>query len=65
MVRRFGKTHEMIAAIHGLLGILAEAFGLYIVALAGTNKIPEKWRLRRWKLWMRIEFATWWVVLTD
>jgi uncharacterized membrane protein YozB (DUF420 family) len=63
IVRHFGKTHVMIAATHGLLGILAEAFGLYMVVMAGTNKIPEKWRLRRWKVWMRIEFAAWWVVL--
>jgi len=52
-----------VAIAHGALGILAEAFGLYILLVAGTNILPRSWRFRRWKLWMRIELALWWVVL--
>jgi uncharacterized membrane protein YozB (DUF420 family) len=52
-----------IATIHGSLGILAELLGLYIVLAAGTNLLPGRLRFKRWKLWMRIELALWWLVL--
>jgi hypothetical protein len=44
------------------LGTLAEALGLYVLLVAGTNILPRSWRFQRWKLWMRIELALWWVV---
>ena len=59
----FGKRYYAIAAIHGLLGAVAELFGLYILLVAGTDILPRSWRLQRWKLWMRIELALWWLVL--
>jgi uncharacterized membrane protein YozB (DUF420 family) len=43
--------------------VLAEILGLYIVLVAGTKILPETWRFKRWKLWMRIELTLWWVVL--
>jgi uncharacterized membrane protein YozB (DUF420 family) len=61
--RHFGKPHYAIAMAHGVLGALAEVLGLYILLVAGTNFIPHSWRFQRWKLWMRIELALWWVVL--
>ena len=57
------KRSYAIAAAHGVLGALAEVFGLYILLVAGTNILPHSWRFQRWKLWMRIELALWWVVL--
>jgi uncharacterized membrane protein YozB (DUF420 family) len=48
---------------HGVLGAVAEVLGLYILLVAGTNILPLSWRFQRWKLWMRIELALWWVVL--
>jgi uncharacterized membrane protein YozB (DUF420 family) len=61
--RHFGKRYYAIATAHGLLGALAEVLGLYILLVAGTNLLPHRWRFQRWKLWMRIELALWWVVL--
>jgi uncharacterized membrane protein YozB (DUF420 family) len=61
--RHFAKLHYAIAAAHGALGALAEILGLYILLVAGTNILPHSWRFRRWKMWMRIELALWWVVL--
>ena len=61
--KRFGKRFYAVATIHGVLGALAEILGLYIVLVAGTKILPETWRFKRWKLWMRIELALWWIVL--
>jgi uncharacterized membrane protein YozB (DUF420 family) len=59
----FRKRYYVIATIHGVFGAVAEALGLYILVVAGTNFLPQSWRFRRWKLWMRIELALWLVVL--
>ena len=61
--KRLGKRFYAVATIHGALGVLAEIFGLYIVLVAGTKILPETWRLKRWKRWMRVELALWWFVL--
>jgi uncharacterized membrane protein YozB (DUF420 family) len=61
--RHFGKRYYAVATAHGVLGALAEVLGLYILLVAGTNMLPATWRFQRWKLWMRIELALWWVVL--
>jgi uncharacterized membrane protein YozB (DUF420 family) len=61
--KRLGKRFYAVATIHGVLGALAEIIGLYIVLVAGTKILPETWRLKRWKLWMRVELALWWFVL--
>jgi uncharacterized membrane protein YozB (DUF420 family) len=59
----FGRRHYAIAIAHGILGVAAELFGLYILLVAGTEILPQAWRIQRWKLWMRIELALWWAVL--
>lgn len=61
---RLNKTHFAIATMHGVLGAAAEVFGLYIVLVAGTKILPQSWKIRRWKLWMRVELVLWWIVLT-
>jgi uncharacterized membrane protein YozB (DUF420 family) len=60
---RLSRQSVAIPAIHGLLGVVAEVLGLYIVLAAGTNVLPRAWRFTRWKLWMRIEMVLWGVVL--
>jgi uncharacterized membrane protein YozB (DUF420 family) len=60
---RLSRQSVAIPAIHGLLGVVAEVLGLYIVLAAGTNVLPRAWRFTRWKLWMRIEMALWSLVL--
>jgi uncharacterized membrane protein YozB (DUF420 family) len=61
--KHFAKRYYAIAAMHGVLGAVAELLGLYILLVAGTNILPPAWRFRRWKLWMRVELALWWIVL--
>jgi uncharacterized membrane protein YozB (DUF420 family) len=61
--KHFGKRYYAIATVHGVLGVVAEFLGLYILLVVGTNILPESWRFRRWKLWMRIELALWLIVL--
>lgn len=62
---RLGRRYYAVATIHGALGAAAELFGLYILLVAGTEVLPARWRFRRWKLWMRVELAMWWVVLVS
>jgi len=61
--KRLGNRFYTVATIHGILGVLAEVLGLYVVLVAGTKILPKTWRFRRWKLWMRIELGLWWLVL--
>lgn len=57
------KQYYFVATVHGALGAAAELLGLYILLVAGTNILPEAWRFRRWKLWMRFELGLWMAVL--
>ena len=57
------KRYYAVAAVHGVLGAATELLGLYILLVAGTNVLPQTWRFRRWKLWMRVELALWMAVL--
>ena len=45
--KRLGKRFYAVATIHGVLGVLAEILGLYIVLVAGTRILPETWRFKR------------------
>jgi len=61
--RRIAKPYYALATAHGALGGIAELGGLYILLAAGTKWLPEKIRLRRYKLWMRSVLILWWLVL--
>jgi uncharacterized membrane protein YozB (DUF420 family) len=60
---RLNRAHFAIATAHGALGVLAEIFGLYIALVAGTQLVPQLWRIERLKLWMRVELVLWWIAL--
>ncbi len=45
------------------LGTCAELLTLYILLAAGTRLLPQRFRLIRYKLWMRLALALWWLVL--
>jgi uncharacterized membrane protein YozB (DUF420 family) len=60
---RLTRMHYALATLHGAIGAVAELLGIYIALVAGTNVVPRTWRFKRWKLWMRIELALWWIVL--
>jgi uncharacterized membrane protein YozB (DUF420 family) len=52
-----------VATAHGIIGAIAELFGLYIALAVGTNLLPLRLRISRWKVWMRLELVLWWVVI--
>jgi uncharacterized membrane protein YozB (DUF420 family) len=52
-----------VATAHGIFGAIAELLGLYIVLAVGTDILPRRLRISRWKLWMRIELVLWWLVI--
>ena len=60
---RIGKPYYALAAMHAALGGVAEFGGLYILLAAGTTLLPEKYRIRRYKFWMRGVLILWWIVL--
>ena len=57
------EVHYAIAAIHGVLGTVAELLALYVVAVAGTNILPRRLRFSRYNRWMRLALALWWIEL--
>jgi uncharacterized membrane protein YozB (DUF420 family) len=60
---KIGKPYYALATTHAALGSIAELGGLYILVAAGTNLLPERMRIRRYKLWMRSVLLIWWIVL--
>lgn len=57
------EPYYLLPTVALALGAAAEALGVYILLVAGTNWIPERWRFRRYKLWMRTELGLWWAVV--
>jgi uncharacterized membrane protein YozB (DUF420 family) len=51
-----------VVSAHGVLGASTELFGLYLL-LVGTQVLPLSLRVRRLKLWMRVELGLWWIVI--
>jgi len=60
---KLGKHYYALATMHAVLGTVGEIAGLYIVLAAGTNLLPQRLRMTRYKFWMRGVLALWWVVL--
>ncbi len=60
---KLGKTYYALATAHATLGTITEIAGLYILLGAGTSVLPEKFRIIRYKVWMRTVLVLWWVVL--
>jgi uncharacterized membrane protein YozB (DUF420 family) len=58
-----GELHYAIAAVHGVLGTIAELLALYVVLVAGTNILPKRLRFWQYKLWMRLVLGLWWIEL--
>ena len=54
---RLARPYYAVATVHGVVGAATELFGLYILLVASTKALPQRWRFRRWKLWMRVELA--------
>jgi uncharacterized membrane protein YozB (DUF420 family) len=60
---RIGRPYYALAATHAALGGVAELAGVYIMLAAGTDLLPEKFRITRYKFWMRRLLLAWWIVL--
>ncbi|MGB6499844.1 MAG: hypothetical protein WBG19_00365 [Thermoplasmata archaeon] len=57
------QPYYYLPTIALVAGSLAELLGIYILLVAGTNLLPERYRFRRYKLWMRTELGLWWTVV--
>jgi uncharacterized membrane protein YozB (DUF420 family) len=57
------NSYYVLAAVHAALGAVAELLGLYILAVAGTTILPQRFRFTYYKPWMRTALAMWWLVL--
>lgn len=60
---KLGKAYYALATAHAALGCVTEIAALYILLAAGTNVLPEKLRMTKYKAWMRSVLALWWLVL--
>jgi uncharacterized membrane protein YozB (DUF420 family) len=60
---KLGKPYYALATAHAALGTITEIAGLYILLAVGTTVLPEKFRITKYKLWMRTVLVLWWVVL--
>jgi len=60
---KLGKTYYALATAHAVLGAITEIAGLYILLAAGTSIVPPRFRITKYKLWMRTLLVLWWVVL--
>jgi len=60
---RLAKTYYALATAHAALGTITEIAGLYILLAAGTGVLPEKFRITKYKAWMRTVLVLWWLVL--
>ena len=60
---RFYKAYYVLATAHAALGSVTEVAGLYILLAAGTGVLPEKFRITKYKAWMRTVLVLWWLVL--
>jgi uncharacterized membrane protein YozB (DUF420 family) len=60
---KLGKPYYALATGHAALGMIAESAALYILLAAGTCVLPEKFRITKYKRWMRTVLALWWAVL--
>jgi uncharacterized membrane protein YozB (DUF420 family) len=60
---RLGKAYYALATTHAGLGTLTELAALYILLSAGTQVLPGKLRITKYKPWMRSVLVLWWGVL--
>ena len=57
------EPYYLVPTLMLVVGAAAQALGLYILLVAGTNLVPARLRFRRYKLWMRTELLLWWSVV--
>ncbi len=60
---KLGRAYYALATTHAAIGTVTELAGLYILLSAGTSVLPEKFRITKYKAWMRTVLVLWWLVL--
>jgi hypothetical protein len=60
---KLGKAYYGLATTHAAIGTVTELAGLYVLLSAGTSVLPEKWRITKYKAWMRSVLEPWWAML--
>jgi uncharacterized membrane protein YozB (DUF420 family) len=60
---KLSKAYYALATVHAALGTVAEITGLYVLLAAGTSILPDKFRITKYRRWMRSVLALWWIVL--
>jgi len=60
---KLGRAYYSLATAHAAMGTITEIAGLYILLAAGTTVLPEKFRITKYKAWMRTVLGLWWLVL--
>jgi uncharacterized membrane protein YozB (DUF420 family) len=60
---KLGKAYYALATAHAALGSVTEIAGLYLLLAAGTSLLPAKFRITKYKRWMRSVLLLWWLVL--
>lgn len=60
-----GTVHRVNVSVvaHAGLGSVVLLLGMYVVLVAGTPLIPERWRFRNYKAWMRTLLVLWWATI--
>ena len=61
--QRLNKRYYQVATTHAVAGATAEILAVYVLLAAGTRLLPEKCRIKNFKLWMRSILALWWMTL--
>lgn len=57
------NLYYSLATVHAVIGTVAEITALFVVLSAGTKLVPQRIRIKNYKLWMRGTLAFWWLSL--
>ena len=60
---KLGKAFYALATAHATLGGITEIAALYVLLSAGTDILPQQFRLTDYRAWMRSVLTLWWLVL--
>lgn len=60
---KLGRAYYALATAHAAIGTVTELAALCILLSAGTSVLPERFRITKYKAWMRTVLVLWWVVL--
>lgn len=60
---KLNRTFYALGTAHAALGTVAEVGALYVLVAAGTSVLPVRFRITKYKSWMRGVLALWWLGL--